>query len=394
MDNFQRNVIELVKSAITFEKAVVDSQFDWNRLMILAKYSQTFPLVYYGVKNSQLTVSSEILQMLEMAMLQHLAIDQRQLYELKKIELAFQNAGIDYMLLKGARLKYLYPETSLRVMSDADILIKGVQYDKIKPVMLELGFSEAYESNHEFVWKKSALVLELHKSMVPSYNIDFYNYFGDGWNFASEDTHTKHRYTMSKEDEFVYIFTHFADHYRNGGIGIRHITDLWIYLNKNRDLDEVYIEKSLKELQIFEFYQNVIKTVNVWFENAQSDEITDIITNKIFTSGSYGTAEQKNYSNALRTAKNAKTVRFVKLAKIINLIFPPFDSMKLRNPILKRVPILLPVYWIIRWFDIVLFKREKIAQQQVKIAAASQENVSRYQEELKKVGLDFNFEEK
>ncbi len=394
MDNFQRNVIELVKSAITFEKAMVDSQFDWNRMMVLAKYSQTFPLVYYGVKNSQLTVSSDVSHMLEMAMLQHLAIDQRQLYELKKIELAFQNADIDYMLLKGARLKYLYPETSLRVMSDADILIKSEQYHKIKLVMLDLGFSEAYESNHEFVWKKSTLVLELHKTIVPSYNIDFYNYFGDGWNFASEDTHTKHRYTMSKEDEFVYIFTHFADHYRNGGIGIRHITDLWVYLNKNSDMDEQYIEKSLKKLQIFEFYQNVIKTVNVWFENAQSDEITDIITNKIFTSGSYGTAEQKNFSNALRMAKNANTVRFVKLAKMINLIFPPLDSMKLRNPILKHAPILLPVFWIVRWFDILLFKREKIALQQVKISAASKENVSRYQEELKKVGLDFNFEEK
>lgn len=394
MDNFQRSVIGLVKSAITFKNTEVDSQFDWARLMVLAKYSQTFPLVYYGVKNSQLTVSSEILHTLEMAMLQHLAIDQRQLYELKNIELAFQNAGIDYMLLKGARLKYLYPETSLRVMSDADILIKEEQYDKIKSVMLELGFSEAYESNHEFVWKKSTLVLELHKSIVPSYNIDFYNYFGNGWRFALENKHTKHRYTMSKEDEFIYIFTHFADHYRNGGIGIRHITDLWIYLNKNCGLDESYIEKSLKELQIFEFYQNVVKTINVWFENANSDEITDIITNKIFTSGSYGTAEQKNYSNALRTAKKTNTVRFVKLVKILNLFFPPIDSMKLRNPILKRAPILLPVYWIIRWFDILLFKREKIAQQQIKVAATSQENVSRYQEELKKVGLDFNFEEK
>ena len=36
----------------------------------------------------------------------------------------------------------MYPKTEMRVMSDADILIRTEQYDKIRPIMVELGYSK------------------------------------------------------------------------------------------------------------------------------------------------------------------------------------------------------------------------------------------------------------
>ena len=89
------------------------------------------------------------------------------------------------MPVKGTIIKFWYKKPELRYMTDADILIKTEQYDKIKPVLQELGFSEVAESLCEIIWDKSnRLHLELHKSLIPPTDEDFYAYFGSGWNYA------------------------------------------------------------------------------------------------------------------------------------------------------------------------------------------------------------------
>ena len=74
--------------------------------------------------------------------------------------------------------------------------------------MVDLGFVQGSESDHEYVWKSKSLLLELHKCLIPSYNKDYYAYFGDGWGKAVLCEGSKYRYEMSKEDQFVYLFCH------------------------------------------------------------------------------------------------------------------------------------------------------------------------------------------
>ena len=132
------------------------------------------------------------------------------------------------MLLKGTLLKEMYPKKELRAMGDADILIKTEQYDKIKPIMQGLGFEERTESDHELIWRKPQLLLELHKKLIPSYNKDYYAYFGDGWQLGKPNSNFPHRFEMSDEDQMIYLFTHFAKHYRDAGIGIRPLPETTI----------------------------------------------------------------------------------------------------------------------------------------------------------------------
>ena len=72
------------------------------------------------------------------------------------------------VFLKGCNLKRLYPQPELRLMADADILIRMEQYDQIKSVMQSLGFACERESDHEFIWRTKGLYLELHKRLLPS----------------------------------------------------------------------------------------------------------------------------------------------------------------------------------------------------------------------------------
>ena len=62
----------------------------------------------------------------------------------------------------------MYPYPEMRAMSDLDIFIKTEEYDKIKVIMTEMGYTEGSESDHELHWHNDRLCIEFHKRLIPS----------------------------------------------------------------------------------------------------------------------------------------------------------------------------------------------------------------------------------
>jgi hypothetical protein len=197
---------------------------------------------------------------------------------------------------------------------------------------------------------------------------------------------------MDACDEMIYLFTHFAKHYRDAGIGIRHIVDLWVYRKHNPDMDEGYIRKELKKLQLLEFYDNIVHTLRVWFEDAPADERTEYITQFIFTSGEYGRAHTSNLSSALKLSKNGESEQTVKRKRVMRALFPGYTEMCRKYRVLRKVPVLLPIMWVVRIFEKIL-KKGKVQHFVTNKLHVDAEEVSQYQQSLNYVGLDFNFSE-
>lgn len=391
MTRLVRGIIDIIKSCLTGEKGTVDADFNWDVAYEICKAHHVVPMLYYGALESGLDLPEELLKRLKKDTMQLVFYDQKQLCEISQIESCFRENGIDYMLLKGSYLKHLYPKTELRVMGDADILIRTEQYDSIKQIVQQLEFDEVTESDHEYIWDKpEVLNLELHKRLIPSYNKDYYAYFGDGWKLAHKTDSTK--YEMRDEDLFIYLFTHYAKHYRDAGIGIRHLVDFYVFLGEKPDLDMSYIEDELKKLHLWEFCKNTFETLSVWFDGKPASEMSDFITRHIFISGSYGTDKNHLLSNGLKSSK-VVTKNQVKKAKLMRLVFPSAKDLSANYAVLKKAPVLLPVVWVHRLITAVLFKRKNIKTQYESVNMMSAENITAYQNELNYVGLDFNFEE-
>lgn len=390
MDGQQIGVIALVKSALTGEKAEVSENFDWDNALNTAKKHQIIPMLYYGVQYSGITPPAEIMQFSELATYKNIAVSQNQLYALEQIYKAFDDNEIDYMPLKGSVLKFVYPKPEMRPMGDADILIRQEQYEKIRPVMTGLGFSEILESDHELIWdKKDILHVELHKRLIPSYNKDYYEYYGDGWQFAEHNENC--RYDMRNEDNYIYLFTHYAKHYRDGGIGIRHMTDLYVFA-VHSELNYKYIEEELKKLQLFEFYKNTRHTLDVWFDGETPDNMSDLITAKIFGSGSYGTYDAHLLSAALKTSGPNGNEAQVMKSLLKNKAFPPYKAMLSRYKCLEKHPALLPLMWLVRFLQIP-FRRGSVKRNIENAKITAPDKVIAYRDELEAVGLKYNFKE-
>jgi len=388
---FENGIITLVRNSIKGEKQTPDADFDFDAAYSFAKKHQIIPLVYYGAAHIDSFVNSQAGAKFLITTMTLAGYSETQLAEIDKVSSAFKESGIEFLKLKGTVLKRLYPLPEMRLMSDADILIKTEQMPKIEGIMKNLGFAFVTNSDHEWIWQKDGFTIELHKRLIASYQKDYYEYFGNGWQLAKRNDATS-EYRMSKEDELIYLFTHLAKHYRDAGIGVKHFTDIYVFLRSEGKLDMDYVQTKLEKLKLYEFFENVRKMLDVWFEEAEHDEISEFITSKIFESGVYGQRVTELKSQALKRKIQGKSNS--KLSRFLTHIFPPYRTMKNMYTVLEKAPVLLPFMWAWRWIRLIFTGKKSIERynRESKLKF-SDESIDEYQCELNYVGLDFNFKE-
>lgn len=391
MDQIKRGILTLIRCAIEGKSDSLPEGFSLEEAYPFVRDGQVITLVYEGALLCGMERSNPAMKQLRQDYCRQLFKSEKQMQMLSKIYTVFDENGIDYMPVKGSVLKEQYPRPELRAMGDADILIKTEQYSKIKPLMEALGLRETSETDHELVWVSQDLYLELHKRVVPAHEKDFYRYFGNGWKLAKREC--GNRYGLSDEDTMVYLFTHFAKHYRGGGIGCRHVADLWVYRRAHPELDEAYIVRALEELKLLEFYQNILKMLEVWFDGAKTDEKSEYLTNVFFKGTYFGTREEHMISGGARNAKRMKNHRLGKLIRIRRGLLPGYLYMSKKYPVLKKCPVLLPVLWVWRLITAVLFRRNNLNKLQNELQLTNADNVGAFRKGLEYVGLDFHFEE-
>lgn len=377
-------VIQLLRSALSGKAEELGEDFSLLTAMRLTNKHQVYPLLYVGALNCGVSQESMQMQGLFVHVCRVMALSEQQLFETNRLFAAFEEAKLDYMPLKGTLLKAYYPESHLRTMSDVDILIRTEQYSRIKPIMKELGFEEGVESDHEYHWKSGAVHIELHKRLIPSYNKDLYAYFGEGWEHAIPVEGSNFRYTFSKEAQYIYLFAHFAKHFRDGGIGIRHMTDLWVYYQAERP-NVSLIQRELEKMGLAVFHRNVFTTCANWFGTAESSEMTDYITKFVFSSGAYG--NEKAQLEAQAGNSGPKSGKRAKFRWQLRRLFLPYSQMCQKYPFLKYLPFLLPIMWVVRWFSALLFRGKSLKKELALDEKVSAEGIEEYWDGLHYVGL-------
>ncbi len=392
MNSEQSTLITLIKSALTGEYYSLAENISLDKVFKIAVKHNVANMAYYGAINCGIDSAAIEMQWLFPYVCNRIAAGERQLYELNTLFKLFDENGIDYMPLKGTILKYIYPKPDMRTMGDADVLIRMEQYNKIEEIMKNQKFSFVKDNINEIVWNKNGILyLELHRYLVAPAHKDLFKLFGDGWKLSKLAESSNTRYEMSDEDTYLFLFVHFAKHYRAGGIGIRQAVDLWIYRKSKPKLDEEYLKKTLTKLKMYDFYKNTCGMLETWFEDKPSTEMSDFLTNYIYSSGNFGTSESYATAKVVRDSKTKGSIEKAFFTKVFGTIFLSYSAMCKKYPILIKLPILLPVMWVVRAFDVVFIKKKKISD--YSIDAKAFDKVKNFEEKLKYVGLSFDFED-
>lgn len=386
MNTTQKGIITLLKSAVTGQAFPLPEGFSLETARETINKQALVTLVYEGAVLCGIPRQEPAMKELFQSYYTVLLRSERQMTKVNSLFREFETAGVDYLPFKGCVMKSLYPKPELRIMGDADILIRLPQYERIKPILEKLGFIMHTESDCELIWTCPDLYLELHKCMVQPTHREYYSYFGEGWNRAVRMD--GHRYTFSAEDMYIYLFMHFAKHYRSGGIGCRHVLDIWMYRRANPEMNESYVNRELEKLNLRQFHAHFLRMLDVWFGDGQADEITRFIEKRIFSGGSWGNAEDYKIAVELARRKQPGNLRHSRTKYTLWLLFPPLAQMRKKYPLLERLPFLLPVMWVVRGMTVLLRKPEKLGAAVQTGKLITDDALSAHQEALRMVGLE------
>lgn len=250
---------------------------------------------------------------------------------------------IPHCFLKGAKVGAYYDNPDCRFMLDMDLYIAPEKYEKAGEVLVSRGYEiSTFEDDKDTGYiKKPFLIVELHKELKYDYDKGYEYYKGSFERMYRTDGYALN---MTDEDFFVYILSHTAHHFESAGTGIKSVVDHY-FLRKNLKpkCDGEKLNQSLEAIGLFQFEKEMDKLCDFWFADGEGDKLTKEMSEFIIMSGVFGN-ETNEYLSGIRRGKYGENAD----SYFLKRLFPPLKIMKNRYALLKKVPVLLPVFWVVR----------------------------------------------
>lgn len=348
-----------------------------EQLYKLSSKNSVQGLFYLAIKNGNISVDEKLENNLRNTYFANLMRDAAQDNERDFIRQKFSENNIDFMFLKGSHLKSLYPVPEIRYMVDMDVLIRKEDLEKGCQILLENGFTQYLDNVKDVIFtKKPNITVELHQMLFQE-NYFMHDYFLEVWDKAEKES--EHEYKMSYNDLYVYTLAHLAEHYLEAGSCFRPMMDLFLMEKKLSDkLDFTYINQQFERIGIAGFGKKIRRLCDCMFAGGIYDDDLKTMENYIVLG-----APVKDAEAAAKIASSKKS----KIARYIEIAFPDYTSMVARYPTLKKVPFLLPFFWIHRIVKLIFTKDKTASKKRQQLTETDQNSVEIMREIFEKSGL-------
>lgn len=358
-DNECQYLLHLIKCVLNdTQPEEKPAELSFEKLMRIARKHDVANIAYYGVEKLKNKPDDELNKKWAEARDKAIIREFTQTYEFETLTQALVSEKIRHLCLKGIWLKDLYPQRDMRTMSDIDILVDDENTGRIKDIMASLGYEgvpddDEDDDHHDAYRKKPIMLVEMHRQLFGNNGNVYFEILPDPWKQAYEDS--PYVWKFNENWAFLYIFAHLEKHYSKQGTGIRSIMDIYVYLkHKEKELDWEYIYSELDKIGKSQICRDIIQLSNIWFGDAETSPKYEKMAEFIFGSGLYGNKMHSILNNYNRMS-GKKYLLF--------RLFPPMSVMNKKYPVLKKVPVLLPIFWIVRMISIPLFKSKNIKKE-------------------------------
>lgn len=375
MNIFASTAIRCVSCAVNdIHPLFIDISFDWNGFIKFCYAHKILNVVYYGLKRNNVVIPDNFRNIFEENMLHSMLKDAQRDVEIDNLSDEFEKNSIKHMIMKGHIIKKIYPESYLRSMSDVDILV-GKDIERASDILIQNGFIlKSKEFLHYSFKKENSFSIELHKSLVDESLETLYSYFKTGFEKAKKSEGFNYKYELSNEDFYIFLIAHLAKHYKICGTGIRSIIDVYLYNKTFTTLNWEYICNELKKIGLKDFESNIKELSYKWFSgdfNGNFDSVDDYI----ISGGVYGNIDNHELNKfILDESQNGK------YKYLIRTVFPNKKYMCARYSFLKKAPVFIPIFWIIRIISTLFSKKESVRYRLKGVSGYSSEDEKRFRD--------------
>ncbi len=301
--------------------------------------------------------------------------------EREELSNEFSQAGIKHCFLKGTKVSAFYDNPDSRFMLDMDLYVEKEKFRKAEEILVNRGYecnSNGDDKDTGYI-KKPFLIVELHQELKYDYDKGYDYYKGAFERMVSTDGYEMN---MTDEDFYVYILSHTAHHFETAGTGIKTIVDHYYLKNKLKaKCNQVLLEKSLSDIGLNQFNHRIESLCEFWFESRAGDPLTEEMSRFIILSGVFGNGTN-SYLSAVAKGRYGGSDN----SYFFKRVFPPLKTMRIRYPVLKKLPFLLPAFWGIRILASVL-DRERIASERKIVTSVDQTQKQQQKNFLDNMGL-------
>lgn len=265
-------------------------------------------------------------------------------------------AQICFLPLKGAVMRKHYPEPWMRTSCDIDILVHKEDLPRAEERLIQaLQFTRLGIGSHEITLQSpNGTRLELHYELVEENRANSSSYvLQQVWNHVHPISEHCSEHEMDESMFFFYHIAHMAKHFESGGCGIRTFLDLWLLLQSGVHTSEQTI-KFLEQGNLSVFAVAAQRLVEVWFMDYPHDNTTQLMQSYILSGGIFGSLDQ--YFSVKQTRCGGK------MNIITSRLILPYEKLKYQYPRLEKYPWLMPVYELIRAYELLFGKKKQFRQ--------------------------------
>ena len=288
---------------------------------------------------------------------------------LSEIKRTLAEAKIEYVALKGAVMRPLYPSRLMRMSADVDVLVRESALDgAVAALESRLGYKKSGGKDfHDIsLYSPDGMHLELHYNIKE--NSDALDEVLEGvWDYTRPVADGAYERTLTPEFFAFHLITHMVYHFINGGCGIKPFSDLWLW-RKRVGYDENNVLSLCRECGIERFYKNAVELSDVWFEGRAHTPITERMEAHVVHNAICGNVEK---GVVVRQSKSGG-----RLGYMLGRIFMPYRSLKIRYPIVAKCPILLPVFEVVRWFSLLFGDKSRVKRELAGTKGVSDKQIS------------------
>ena len=360
-ENEQNFITRLIKSALSDTTPFIPNEdLNWDVVFHYGKIHRILPLLYFGIKklpNDYIQTIPNV-KKCELEYKENLVLDANRENEISKVSKSLSENDVDFMLLKGSITKHFYPDTSMRTMSDIDILYRNADIKTIDSIFERLNYKKIKSTLKDcmFANETTGVQIEMQTLLIDEVYSDWFSYLDNIWDKCSKNS--SGLYEMSKEDFYIYHIIHMAKHFINGGIGLRHVIDTWIINNHYKDIDYSYIDSAFDQLGLSTFNSRIKELCNYWFDDKTARTYTIKLAKYILNNGAFGNVKQQILIEA---SGNDGRVNYK------NKVFPPKAVfIDYFGDTIKNHPCTIPFYWL-KLTYIRLFKNKKSFDNRIKL---------------------------
>ena len=324
-----------------------------------ANMQAMLPLVHSVLKKHGISSVSY-----ESAYFQKVASNMRVMHEHQELHHLLSANHIPYVVMKGSTSAMYYPEPFLRAMGDVDFLVRESDLAQAGQILEQAGFVPTEDNEHEchiaYHRNKNGVrsIWEMH--WAPGGIPDGVageltrQYLADIMETAVPCTIKGSECMVpSPFHHGLIMLLHTASHLINTGVGLRHLCDWAVFADKfsDEEICELFEEK-LQAIGMWRFAQ-ILTQLSIRYLGMPSkgwcghsdEEYLESLMCDIFKGGNFG-IKDSNRINQAKLITNSHKASVDETHLLIQLFRTMNEKARIAMPIVKKVPVLLPIGWI------------------------------------------------